>query len=110
MVRLNEKRFQYVLALPKPQQPHLLRSLLYAQSPSLDAKFRIARNLAKTIMSLHAANFVHKNIRPETVIVQDDDEGETSQAYLVGFEQLRPDSGHSSLVADVSAFFLKVDF
>jgi len=102
LVKLNENQFQYVLALPKQQAPRLLRDLLYSPSPSLDAKFRIARNLAKTIMSLHAANFVHKNIRPETVVVQDDNEGEMSQAYLVGFEQLRPDLGHSSLVADVS--------
>lgn len=105
LVKLKENQFQYVLALPKQQPPRLLRSLLYLQSPSLDAKFRIARNLAKTIMSLHAANFVHKNIRPETVIVQDDSDGEMSQAYLVGFEQLRPDLSHSSLVADVSALF-----
>jgi hypothetical protein len=105
VVRLNESQFQYVLALPKQQPPRLLRSLLYSDSPSLDAKFRIARNLPKTIMSLHAANFVHKNIRPETVVVQDDDEDEMSQAYLVGFEQLRPVLGHSSLVADVSALF-----
>ncbi|KEF61420.1 uncharacterized protein A1O9_02986 [Exophiala aquamarina CBS 119918] len=101
LVKSNENQFIYVLALPKQQPVRLLRSLLYLPSPSLDAKFRIARNLAKTIMSLHAAKFVHKNIRPETVVVQDDGEGEMSQAYLVGFEQLRPDLGHSSLVADM---------
>jgi hypothetical protein len=100
-VRLSETRFQYIFALPKQQRPYSLRSLLYSPSPSLDAKFRIAKNLAKTIMSLHAANFVHKSIRPDTIVVQEDDEDEMSQAYLVGFEQLRPENGHSSLVADV---------
>ena len=101
VIRLNERRFQYVLAVSSRQAPQTLRTLLGSESPSLDARFRIARSLAKTVMSLHSADFVHKNIRPETVVVWPDDIGEMSQPYLVGFGQLRPHSEHSSLVADM---------
>lgn len=108
VLRLNEddgrtRQFQYIFGLP-PQDspPSSLRGLLSQPSPSLDAKFHLAKSLAKALTSLHAADFVHKNIRPETIIVLEDANKEKSIPYLVGFESLRPSEARSSLVSDMA--------
>ena len=35
--------------------------------PSLDARMRLARSLAQTLLLLHSVNWLHKNIRSETI-------------------------------------------
>lgn len=101
IMRLTNRQFQYVFELPKQSPPKMLRSLLQQHNPSLDAKLQIAKLLARAVTSLHTANFVHKNIRPETIVVLEDDLGEMSTPYLVGFEQSRPHASHSGLFADM---------
>ena len=97
------RQFQYIFALPSHNaSPSSLRAILAESPPSLDAKVYLAKSLAKALTSLHAANFVHKNIRPETIVVLEDANKEKSIPYLVGFESLRPSEAHSSLVSDMA--------
>jgi serine/threonine protein kinase len=101
VIKLNQQRYQYVLGFPTAAKPQLLRQLLASEAPSLDARFQIARLLARTVMSLHTADFVHKNIRPETIVVWPDASGEMNQPFLVGFGLLRPHGSYSALIADM---------
>lgn len=95
-------QFQYVFALPaSSKSPVSLRTLLTDPAPSLDARFHLSKCLVKALTSLHAANFVHKNIRPETMIVIEDPTSGLLVPYLVGFENLRLSEAHSSLVSDM---------
>lgn len=102
VVQLHTAQFQYIFALPERCHgvPCSLREILAGPPPSLDVKFHMAKSLAKAVASLHAADFVHKNIRPETIIVFEDMDKERSIPYLVGFEDLRPSDAHSSLISD----------
>ncbi|KGQ01269.1 hypothetical protein PAAG_12040 [Paracoccidioides lutzii Pb01] len=115
----QESQFQYVLSLPRQGGPQTLRSLLLLlhhhhhhqhhhhheatiTSQFLNAKLQISKSLAHAVPSLHAANFVHKNISAETILfLPDPTTGEPSDLYLVGFEQLRPSPGRPSFCADM---------
>ena len=73
-------------------EPTCLRQLLL-QPPtsSLSQVLNIARQLAKAVSFMHTCNFVHKNIRPETILVFPDDSAPTTlgAAYLLGFDSFR---------------------
>jgi hypothetical protein len=86
------------------QEPQTLRSLLLderrARHP-LNHRLRIAQNLADAILYVHSARFVHKNVRPEAVVVLASDGDMDSpgyrgpfpralgEAFLAGFETMR---------------------
>ncbi|KAH7146084.1 hypothetical protein EDB81DRAFT_933860 [Dactylonectria macrodidyma] len=86
------------------QEPRTLRALLLderrARHP-LNHRLRIVQNLADAILYVHSARFVHKNVRPEAVLVLTSD-GDAArpgyrgpfprslgEAFLAGFETLR---------------------
>lgn len=74
--------------------PRSLRDLLLGTPAphSLSLRFDIARQLARSIGSVHALGFVHKNLRPETVLVFGGggaDGGTQQSVFLVGFEHFR---------------------
>jgi hypothetical protein len=64
---------------------------------SLDARFKLARQLARSISFLRSAGIVHKNIRPETILLLLPYSSPASAAadttigtpFLVGFEKFR---------------------
>lgn len=105
LIRLSPTSFRYVLKLPsESMQPASLRSMLMSREPSLSQKVGYAKALSKAVMALHAARTVHKSIRPETIIVTEErDNGglASNRLFLVGFEQIRPQYGHSHLVGDM---------
>lgn len=101
VVRHEERQFQYVFRVPIHHPSKALGVLLDQESLSLDIKLHRAKWLARAVTSLHTAKFVHKNIRPETIVVAKDSPGEMSEPYLVGFEQTRPYTSHSGLIADM---------
>lgn len=82
-------------APPAAVDPRSLRDLLlHRPSPnSLSLRFDIARQLARSISSVHTFGFVHKDLRPESVLVFDNSNGLTKSVFLVGFEEFRPDAG-----------------
>jgi hypothetical protein len=65
----------------------------------LDERFAIAQHLAKAVMFVHSAGFVHKNIRPETVLVLRDEQ-QNPHAVLTGFRDFRLDQGKTLLRGD----------
>lgn len=96
-------QYQYIFGLPPlDSPPSSLRAILAEPSPSLDVKVDLVKSLAKALTSLHAAEFVHKNIRPETIIVLESAYKGKSVPFLVGFESLRLSEAHSSLISDLA--------
>lgn len=90
-----EKQESFALVFEVAQHldsPRILRELLMEGNSgfSLRDRLTIARQLAKTVMSVHNLGLVHKNIRPETVIVFRDAVNGEVGAYILGFEQFRP--------------------
>ena len=51
--------------------------------------------MARSIIFLHSASFVHKNVRPETIITT-----KAGESYLVGFQWLRAAAGITYMLGD----------
>lgn len=71
---------------------------------SLNARFRLAKLLARSVSFLHSAGIVHKNIRPETVLLLMPNSGPAPETigtpFLVGFERFRHADDHTFMVED----------
>ena len=97
-----QQQYQFIYAVPSNMsRPASLRHLLLEASPSLDAKFCLARAMARGVASVHAAGFVHKNIRPETVLTLHENGDSTPTAFLVGFERFRAAKSRTTLTGDM---------
>lgn len=84
------RQYQLIYVLPpNMNQPATLRHLFLNASPSLEVKFCLARAMTRGVASVHAAGFVHKNIRPETVLSLHEKGDSLPTAFLVGFERFR---------------------
>ncbi|KAL7941058.1 hypothetical protein V8C42DRAFT_335995 [Trichoderma barbatum] len=86
---------------------HRLLSGPSGEYDSLLARFNFARQLVKAVSYVHLYDFVHKNIRPETILILskgnrgDDGFGEDSEtAVLVGFDVLRDAEGKTHRLGD----------
>ncbi|RPB07281.1 hypothetical protein P167DRAFT_579419 [Morchella conica CCBAS932] len=87
---------EMVLEVPKElRNPKSFRSLLSGGTEmdfSITEKVNFAKQLARTVSFVHSANFVHKNFRPETIIVFDtrgSDSSHIGTPFLVGFQKFR---------------------
>jgi hypothetical protein len=49
---------------------------------------------------VHDSQFVHKNIRPEAIIVFENDAARMGSSFLVGFEKFRPAEGMTYRTSD----------
>ncbi|PLB37688.1 uncharacterized protein BDW47DRAFT_131935 [Aspergillus candidus] len=113
----NSSQFEFIFPIPQGlSNPRTLRCLLLEQPTcSLSQRVRLAKQLARSVMFVHAMGFVHKGIRPETVLIFTEDnasqqavpEPATANAnanlgpsYLVGFERTRRADGPTDLHGD----------
>ncbi|KAF7118903.1 hypothetical protein CNMCM5793_008539 [Aspergillus hiratsukae] len=106
VVELREEgntQFQYVFEIPEGlSTPKTLRCLLRESAQcSLSQRFQLAKHLARSVMFLHATGFVHKNIRPETVIVFANSTGSIDSSFLIGFESIRKEGGSTERIGDL---------
>lgn len=62
---------------------------------SLTDRLEVARNLVSAVYYIHLYGFVHKNIRPETILnlARPGDTGLPAKAFLVGFQVIRNADG-----------------
>ncbi|KAI1736139.1 hypothetical protein F4680DRAFT_433538 [Xylaria scruposa] len=68
---------------------------------ALSDKFDVARQIATSITYVHTFGFVHKDVRPETVIIFTDPRAASPPAvFLVGFGSSRKDDGKTYRVGD----------
>ncbi|KAF8459750.1 hypothetical protein BDZ91DRAFT_741417 [Kalaharituber pfeilii] len=95
--------------------PRTLRSILTAKENKLGAfhsindRFRLATQLAQAVLYVHTAKLVHKNIRPETILIMEpspDAEKKTRYPYsigtpvLFGFSKVREIQAESERTGD----------
>ncbi|KAJ4200296.1 hypothetical protein FSOLCH5_001774 [Fusarium solani] len=76
----------------KDATPVTLRErLTKPQAFSLTEVLDLSRHLARAVSYVHAYHFVHKNIRPENILLFPKSESNTSlgSAYLLGFDSFR---------------------
>ncbi|KAM0669639.1 hypothetical protein ACQRIU_000034 [Beauveria bassiana] len=95
----------FTLVFEKPEglaDPRSLRHLLTAGSApsSMSEKLDIARELAKSVSYVHTFGFVHKNIRPETVLTLTDAKTVRRSTFLVGLDAFRREDGRTHLRND----------
>ncbi|OKO92280.1 hypothetical protein PENSUB_12842 [Penicillium subrubescens] len=85
-------------------QPRTLRSRLMKLKPtdSLTDRFNLANELARAVSCVHAFGFVHKNIRPETILLLTNAESCTESAFLIGFDSFRMASGKTLRKGEIS--------
>ncbi|KAL1862614.1 hypothetical protein Daus18300_008411 [Diaporthe australafricana] len=76
---------------------------------SLSDKVKLAKDLARAVSYMHVFGFVHKNIRPETVLLLRGDNAPSSCSawlktplplFLVGFEKFRSEDGNTYRAGD----------
>ncbi|KAL8969165.1 MAG: hypothetical protein Q9183_002123 [Haloplaca sp. 2 TL-2023] len=96
-------QFQFIFALPPGTgtQPTSLRALILQGQVSLDVKVVIAKAITRAILAVHSANFVHKNVRPDTILVFNEPTPQSTAAFLVGFERSRPEGANTTLIGDM---------
>jgi hypothetical protein len=80
---------------PASHNPRSLRDLLLntPASTSTTRRLDIAKDLARSVGYVHTFGFVHKNVRPDSVLIFDRTDGQGISAFLVGFENFRRDEG-----------------
>lgn len=88
---IHATQFEFILEIPDQlRTPKTLRSLLLSSAKlSLTTRFQLSKQLARSVMFVHTTGFVHKGIRPETMVIFDDGIAEVGPSFLIGFERTR---------------------
>ena len=95
--------FELIFSAPQGfGAPESLRALLLSPSQEhpLNERFEVAKQLANSVMFVHNAQFVHKNISPETVLLLKNDSSTLGMPFLVGFEKFRLADGRTYHIGD----------
>lgn len=101
----DELRYDLVFRFPfkSTAEPTSLASLIAsARQHSLSERLKIAQQLARAVSYVHILDFVHKNIRPESVLAFGQTDKSLGSLYLVGFEMFRREGGETRLRGDSS--------
>lgn len=101
----SDPRFELQYSMPSDlNDPRSLRDLLTDRSNyklhPLNHRFRLAKHLATSIVYMHSGQFVHKNIKPENILMMTSANGQIEEQFpyvlgwpfLVGFDRCRPAS------------------
>lgn len=99
----ENNKFSLIFRMPDSMsEPKTLRAkiMAYDTTHSLSERFRLATQLARAVSSVHTFDMVHKNIRPENIILFRDSESTLGSAFLLGFETVRRDQDGTRLRGD----------
>lgn len=101
-----DPKITLILRAPPDLSPHprSLRSLLLGTGfpDSLTQQLDIAKELANAVGYVHVFGFVHKNIRPESILCFSRPDGTFTSTFLVGFELFRRDMGWTQRLGDTA--------
>lgn len=88
----------------RPSPTSLRYHLLNSPRCGLTAILSIARQLASAVSYIHTCGWVHKNIRPESILILPDEKSTCpsilGSAYLMGFDSFRNVNFHTMRVGD----------
>jgi serine/threonine protein kinase len=99
-------RYELVFNFPENssgEQPTSLATLIASakyRQHSLSERLKIAQQLTRAVCYVHALDFVHKNIRPRSVLAFPQTRSTLGSVYLVGFEMFRREGGNTRLIGD----------
>ncbi|KAL4883395.1 hypothetical protein BJY04DRAFT_184569 [Aspergillus karnatakaensis] len=100
------KSFNFIFRIPQGlTNPKSLREhlLFLTKEYSLTSKVRLAKQLARAVSFVHTLGFVHKNIRPETIMIfEDSTRPESKTLFLTGFKFFRMEDGRTLLRGDAA--------
>jgi len=98
----NLTDFKFIFDVPHGlTKPRSLRAILLSEAAfPLDERLALAKKLTSSVLFIHTVSFVHKNIRPETIIVFENDNSEIGSPFLAGFEKFRLEDGNTYLAGD----------
>ncbi|CUS12338.1 unnamed protein product [Tuber aestivum] len=99
------EKFEFILEMPPTldDTPDCLRTVLLKspQEPHpLEERVLLAKQVAKAVMFVHNLNFVHKNMRPETILVFPNPGKTLGIPFLVGFQMFRAADGYTYRAGD----------
>lgn len=99
----QKTQFEFIFQVPDGlHSPKTLRDILLSQERvSLTKRMKLAKQLARSVMFVHTTGFVHKGIRPETIVVFEDKKSEIGPSFLIGFERIRHAQGQTDLIGDL---------
>ncbi len=95
--------FNFVFTIPEGlEKPQSLRSILISANDnlSLSDRFRVAQQLATSVSYIHTYGFVHKSIRPETILIFHNQKSPLGASFLLGFEKFRLADGRTMRSGD----------
>ncbi|CUS12331.1 unnamed protein product [Tuber aestivum] len=101
------EKFEFIYEMPPAldNAPKCLRTVLLKspQEPHpLEERVLLAKQVAKAVMFVHNLNFVHKNMRPETILVFPNPGKTLGIPFIVGFQMFRAADGSSYMAGDES--------
>lgn len=97
--------FDFVFQIPREvsNEPRALRSYLSSNvDHTLTDRFQLAKQLTKSVSYVHTLGFVHKNIRPDTVLGFPNNKSTFSSFFLIGFEKVRTVDGRTRRSGDLT--------
>ena len=101
------EEFQFILEMPRGlgDTPSCLRSVLHrsAHEPHpLEERILLAKQVANAVIFVHNLNFVHKNMRPETILIFPNPGNTLGIPFLLGFQMFRSADGNTFRAGDHS--------
>ena len=106
-VKRSEGGFRFVFRQPERTKtdspPRSLRAMfLAATEHSLTERMNLVKQLARAVSYVHSLGFVHKNIRPETIVGVwiNGLSVDLESVFLMGFGHFRAEDGATSLLGD----------
>ena len=96
-------QFQFIFEVPPGiGSPKTMRNLLMEMPHcSLSKRVQLAQQLARSVMFVHTTGFVHKGIRPETIVLLSQGKQDMGPSFLISFEQVRRVEGQTSFLGDL---------
>ncbi|RPA93297.1 hypothetical protein L873DRAFT_68918 [Choiromyces venosus 120613-1] len=98
-------KFELILEMPPAlgDNPDCLRTVLLKSQHEphpLDERFLLANQVAKAVMFVHSLNFVHKNMRPDTILCFPNPGKTLGIPFLVGYQMFRSADGLTYMAGD----------
>ncbi|PYI33461.1 hypothetical protein BP00DRAFT_424072 [Aspergillus indologenus CBS 114.80] len=98
----QDTQYQFIFEIPRGLRSlKTLRELLVSSlRMSLSERLQFAKQLARSVMFVHTTGFVHKSIRPETILIFNE-EDQPSASFLMGFERIRRAKARTDLLSNL---------
>jgi hypothetical protein len=99
-LKLPTYDFLFLLPPQLTNPSHLRYHLTHYETTTLNMRLSLAQSLSNAVAYVHVSHFVHKNIRPETILNFHSQGTSTLVPFLLGFERFRTADGQTFRTGD----------